>query len=196
MVFAPVVALTSGTKQGRIDTMKSKNWMWLAVVLAVVMASGVTGCKKKPKAGGFGPGGDGLFDPALGPIDGAGYGEGAMNPDDLKAVASQFAPVYFDYDSSQVGAAERSKLEAIAEYLRGNPQIGLIVEGHCDERGSNDYNLALGERRAQAVRAYVIGLGIEADRIKTVSYGEEQPAAFGQDESAWRLNRRATFSLF
>jgi peptidoglycan-associated lipoprotein len=168
----------------------------MAVILAVVMASGMTGCKKKPKAGGFGPGGGDLFDPALGPVDGSGYGPGMMNPDDLKAVASQFAPVYFDYDSSQVGGSERSKLEAIAEYLRGNAQVGLIVEGHCDERGSNDYNLALGERRAQAVRAYVIGLGIEADRIKTVSYGEEQPAAFGQDEATYKMNRRATFSLF
>ncbi|HMP88775.1 MAG TPA: peptidoglycan-associated lipoprotein Pal [Kiritimatiellia bacterium] len=167
--------------------------LWVMVVVALVVSSGLTGCKKKPKAG-AGAGGFGDFG-ALGPIDGAGYGS-LMNPDDLQAVASQFQPVYFEYDSAQVGSGERSKLEAIVEFMRGNPRVGLIVEGHCDERGSNEYNLALGERRAQAVRAYLIGLGIAADRIRTVSYGEEKPAAFGHDESAWRLNRRATFSLY
>lgn len=168
---------------------------WMFVVVALALSSGMVGCKKKPKGGSAG---NGLtdFGSALGPLDGAGYGAGMMNPDDLNAVASQFEPVYFDYDSSQIAGSERSKLEAIADYLRANASVGLIVEGHCDERGSNEYNLALGERRAQAVRAYLIGLGIPSDGIKTVSYGEEQPAAFGHDESSWRSNRRASFSLF
>ncbi len=168
--------------------------VWMMALVAVVLSSGMVGCKKKPKAG-SGAGYD-EFGGALGPTDGtAGYGS-LMNPDDLQAVASQFAPVFFDYDSAQVAASERSKLDAVAEYLRGNSSIGLVVEGHCDERGSNEYNLALGERRAQAVRAYVIGLGIASERIKTVSYGEEQPAAFGHDEASWSQNRRATFSLY
>lgn len=168
--------------------------LWMMVVVAVVLASGMVGCKKKPKAG-SGAGYD-EFGGALGPVDGAaGYGT-LMNPDDLKAVASQFQAVLFDYDSAQVAASERSKLDAVAEYLRGTETVGLIVEGHCDERGSNEYNLALGERRAQAVRAYIIGLGIAAERIKTVSYGEEQPAAFGHDEESWAQNRRASFSLY
>lgn len=168
--------------------------VWVLALVAVVLSSGMVGCKKKPKTG-AGAGYD-EFGGALGPADGtAGYGS-LTNPDDLQAVASQFAAVYFDYDSSQVAASERSKLDAVAEYLRGNPSIGLVVEGHCDERGSNEYNLALGERRAQAVRAYLIGLGIESERIKTVSYGEEQPAAFGHDEASWTQNRRASFSLF
>lgn len=169
--------------------------VWFGLIVAIAMTSGVTGCKKKPKAGGVGNGVD-EFGGVLGPVDGAGYGAGAMNPDDLKAVASQFAAVYFDYDSAQVAASEQSKLDAVAEYLRGNTSVGLIVEGHCDERGSNEYNLALGERRAQAVRAYLIGLGIPADSIRTVSYGEEQPAAAGHDEASWQQNRRATFSLY
>ena len=168
--------------------------LWGMVVVALVVSSGMVGCKKKPKAG-PGSGGFDEFGGVLGPIDGAGYGS-LMNPDDLRAVASQFQPVYFEYDSAQVAGSERSKLEAVAEFLRGNARVGLIVEGHCDERGSNEYNLALGERRAQAVRAYIIGLGIAADRIRTVSYGEEMPAAFGHDEASWRLNRRATFSLY
>ncbi|HMO50967.1 MAG TPA: peptidoglycan-associated lipoprotein Pal [Kiritimatiellia bacterium] len=164
------------------------------VLAAVVVASGSVGCKKKPKTAG-GVGGMSDFGGVLGPMDGAGYGS-LMNPDDLRAVASQFTPVYFEYDSSQIAGSERATLETIAQYLRSNPNVGLIAEGHCDERGSNEYNLALGERRAQAVRAYLIGLGIAADRIKTVSYGEERPAAFGHDESAWRQNRRVEFSLF
>lgn len=171
-----------------------RKMVWMMALVAVVLSSGMVGCKKKPKAG-TGAGYD-EFGGALGPTDGAaGYGT-LTNPDDLQAVASQFAPVFFDYDSAQVAASERSKLDAVAEYLRGNVSIGLVVEGHCDERGSNEYNLALGERRAQAVRAYIIGLGIESERIKTVSYGEEQPAAFGHDEASWSQNRRASFSLF
>lgn len=171
----------------------SKLVVGLLLVSAMIMMAGVSGCKKKPKTG------DGLkydeFGNVLGPMDGAGYGS-LMNPDQLSVVASQFQPVYFDYDSAQIGGSERAKLEQVADYLRGNMGVGLIVEGHCDERGSNEYNLALGERRAQAVRAYIIGLGIEADRIRTVSYGEEQPIAFGHDEAAWSQNRRAQFSLF
>jgi len=170
-------------------------FVWLAVVVAVVLSSGMVGCKKKPKPGTVG-GMDDYGGTGLGPLDGTGYGPGAMNPDDLQAVASQFQAVYFDYDSAQVASSERSKLEIIADYLRSNSGVGLIVEGHCDERGSNDYNLSLGERRAQAVRAYIVGLGISADQIKTVSYGEEQPAASGHDEESWSQNRRASFSLF
>lgn len=172
----------------------TKKILGLVLLVAVMASSGMVGCKKKPKGGSGLAGGD--FGGAMGPLDGEGVYGSLMNPDELQVVASQFQAVYFEYDSSQVAGSERSKLESVAEYLRGNPSVGLIVEGHCDERGSNEYNLALGERRAQAVRAYIIGLGIAADRIKTVSYGEEQPAAFGHDESAWRQNRRAQFSLF
>jgi outer membrane protein OmpA-like peptidoglycan-associated protein len=77
----------------------------------------------------------------------------------LIEAASQFGVVYFDFDSAQVNPGERSKLEAVAAYLRDNAGVGLVVEGHCDERGSNEYNLALGERRALAVRAYLVGSG-------------------------------------
>jgi peptidoglycan-associated lipoprotein len=171
-----------------------KQVVGLVVLVAVVAASGTVGCKRKPKGpkagdgmGEFGPGG------LMGP--GGGYGS-EMNPDFLNEIASRFEAVYFEYDSAQIGASERAKLEAVAEYLRGAPDVSLIAEGHCDERGSNEYNVALGERRAQAARAYLIGLGIASERIRTISYGEEQPVAFGHDEESWRLNRRAQFSLF
>lgn len=166
----------------------------LKIGMLVLMAAAVsmTGCKKKPKAGAGVDVGD------LGPV-GAGdvYGDSlAGRPDALTEIASQFGFVYFEFDSAQVGESERAKVEAVAEYLRGNATVGVIVEGHCDERGSNDYNLALGERRALAVRAYLVNLGIDAGRIQTRSFGEERPAALGHDEASWSQNRRAEFKLF
>ena len=107
-----------------------------------------------------------------------------------------FEPVYFAYDSSQVTAGEQTKVEAVSQYLRQNPNTAVIVEGHCDERGSLEYNLSLGERRALAIRAYLTELGIGADRIQTKSLGEEQPVASGHDESAWSQNRRGEFVLY
>lgn len=172
----------------------TKKVMGLVLLVAVVLASGTVGCKRKPKGAGAGTG-LGEFPPGMEGGGAGGYGT-ELNPDDLQAVASQFAAVYFEYDSAQISGSEGAKLDAVAEYLRGNTDVGLIVEGHCDERGSNEYNVALGERRAQAARAYLIGLGIAADRIRTISYGEEQPVAFGHDEESWRQNRRAQFSLF
>ncbi len=173
----------------------SKAWMMVVMGVAVC-ALATTGCKKKPKTGAGGIDG-------IGGIDGAGvvgsetYGEGlAGRPEDLQEMASQFGVVLFDFDSANVNPAERAKIEAVAEFLRGNTTAGLIVEGNCDERGSNEYNLALGERRALAVRAYLVGLGVDATRIQTRSYGEERPVAMGHDESSWSQNRRAEFKLF
>lgn len=107
-----------------------------------------------------------------------------------------FAPVYFAYDSSQVAATERAKVETVINYLKQNSAVDVIVEGHCDERGSREYNLALGERRAQAVRSYLSDLGISSERIQTKSLGEEAPANPGHDEAAWSANRRAEFVLY
>lgn len=131
----------------------------------------------------------GLGDPLYGPLDG--------RPDMLNIISSvEFENVLFEYDRAQIGPQERDKIEAVADYLKRNPGTAVIIEGHCDERGSREYNMALGERRALAVRAYMIGLGIDGSRIQTVSYGKEKPLAFGHDEASWRLNRRAEFILF
>lgn len=168
---------------------------WMLVVMGVaVCALATTGCKKKPKAGGGMDGIDGV-----GGLNGADpYAADALagRPDALVEAASQFGVVLFDFDSAQVNPGERSKLETVAAYLRDNAAVGLVVEGHCDERGSNEYNLALGERRALAVRAYLVGLGVDASRIQTKSMGEEQPVALGHDEASWSQNRRASFGLF
>ncbi len=101
--------------------------------------------------------------------------------------------IYFAFDSSAIDADNRAIIEANAAYLSANPQAKVTLEGHCDERGTREYNLALGERRAQAVERMLRVLGVAGNRVSTVSYGEEKPVAMGHDESAWRQNRRVEF---
>jgi peptidoglycan-associated lipoprotein len=98
--------------------------------------------------------------------------------------------VYFAYDSSDLDAESQAIAEAHASYLSNNPSTKVVLEGHADERGTREYNLALGERRAQSVADVLIALGVSAANIENVSYGEENPVAEGHDESSWRLNRR------
>jgi len=110
-------------------------------------------------------------------------------------VDAAYAPVYFGYDSSSVAPSEMNKVQQIADALIGNARYTLIVQGHTDERGSREYNLALGERRALAVRELLISFGVDGGRIQTLSFGEEQPAVAGFDESSYSMNRRAEFQL-
>ena len=105
-------------------------------------------------------------------------------------------PIHFDFDKSEVKADAKPILEAIAMDLKANPSKYLLVEGHCDERGTNEYNLALGERRALSTREYLVNLGVGADMIVTISYGEERPLELGHDEAAWAVNRRAEFKTY
>jgi peptidoglycan-associated lipoprotein len=106
---------------------------------------------------------------------------------------SPLQPVFFGLDSSDVDDQGQQLLQANAEVLRRYPDWQLTIEGHCDERGTAEYNLALGERRAIAARTYLVSLGIDPDRLKTVSYGKEFPFDPGHTESAWAKNRRAHF---
>ena len=101
--------------------------------------------------------------------------------------------IYFDYDESEVRADQRAKLQANAQFLRDNTHFRLVVAGHCDERGTREYNMALGERRASATMQYLVSLGVPASRIDIISYGEENPAATESNEDAWAQNRRAQF---
>jgi peptidoglycan-associated lipoprotein len=166
--------------------MHSKRWM-LVVMMGLVCAVAITGCKKRPKGAGLG--GDNI-----GGVGGSDvYGEGLSDrPEGGTEVAGQFSAVYFDYDSAQINESERSKIESVASSMKGGSGQ-VIVEGNCDERGSTEYNLALGERRALAVRAYLVGLGVDGARIQTKSYGEERPVDPGHEEGAWSKNRRAEF---
>ncbi len=101
--------------------------------------------------------------------------------------------VYFDFDKSEIKGEFRDIIQAHAEYLANNPSASLTLEGHCDERGTREYNIALGDRRANAVQRMLTVQGAAASQIRTVSYGEERPAALGHDGDAWSLNRRAEF---
>ena len=99
--------------------------------------------------------------------------------------------VLFDYDSSSLDSSAKILLDAQSRFLRANTDLNFIVEGHCDERGTREYNLALGEQRATAVRDYLVIQGIDPDRIKVISYGKEKPAVVGSNGMAWSKNRRA-----
>ena len=108
---------------------------------------------------------------------------------------SPLKPVFFEYDSSELNPDARQALDANAAVLKRYPTWTITIEGHCDERGTAEYNLALGERRAVTARAYLISLGISADRLRTVSYGKEFPFDPGHDEAAFAKNRRAHFVI-
>ncbi len=105
------------------------------------------------------------------------------------------ADIFFEFDSSTLSAEAESILRAKAEWMRRNPSLTIVIEGHCDNRGTTEYNLALGERRAESVKGFLIDLGIADTRIRTISYGEERPLARGDNEDAWAKNRRAHFEF-
>lgn len=107
-----------------------------------------------------------------------------------------FAPVYFGFDSQLVPQSELNKVDAVADYLRENGNLVVVIEGNCDERGSNEYNMSLGEGRAIYLRNYLVQCGVSMDRIQTRSFGEEKPVAAGHDESAWSMNRRGDFVIY
>jgi peptidoglycan-associated lipoprotein len=119
---------------------------------------------------------------------------GSKSLDDLNR-DSPLKPVFFEYDSAEVGAEGQAALNTNAELLKKYAAWTITIEGHCDERGTAEYNLALGERRALAARNYLVSLGITADRLRTVSYGKEFPFDPGHDEAAWSRNRRAHFVI-
>ena len=174
----------------------------------------MTGCKKKntyptplpghtgPINGGGGDIGQGGTLPPGGDV-GAGTGstltgfpQGSGHPGWTQN-ASQFEAqtVYFDFDSATIKGSEKSKLDVVSAYLQANPNSAVQVEGNCDERGTEEYNRALGERRALAAREILISAGVAPDRVDTISYGEDKPADSGHDEAAWKKNRRDAFIL-
>jgi peptidoglycan-associated lipoprotein len=108
---------------------------------------------------------------------------------------SPLAAIYFDFDEFQLRGDAQSTLKSNAQLMRDNPSWQVQIEGNCDERGSDEYNLALGKKRAEAAKSYLVDLGIDATRIATISYGEENPAVQGHDEMAWSKNRRDDFVL-
>jgi peptidoglycan-associated lipoprotein len=170
---------------------------WLKLVVLVLMCGlAATGCKKKKPATGADAGDlPPLNNTELGPT---GNGPGSIPETTsgpgtkMKGADGREFVVHFAYDSAVV-TQDQEILQQVAEAMKSNSGLNVTVTGHCDERGSTEYNLSLGERRALAVRAYLINLGIDGTRLSTQSFGEEQPAQPGHDESSWRENRRAEF---
>ena len=103
--------------------------------------------------------------------------------------------VYFDYDKAELRDDAKSRLARNAEFLRSRPEFSFTIEGHCDERGTNEYNIALGQRRASAAVDYIVSLGVPNTRFKTISYGEERPFCTESNEACWQKNRRARFVI-
>ena len=124
-----------------------------------------------------------------------GSSELQLSGDSDSNTAGGLQTVYFAFNSATLSSETRSMLDANAEYLKGNGDIKIQIEGHCDERGGVQYNLALGEKRANATRDYLVSMGVSSSRVDTISLGKEKPRAFGHDESAWGQNRRSNFVI-
>ncbi|MCG6871810.1 MAG: peptidoglycan-associated lipoprotein Pal [Gammaproteobacteria bacterium] len=160
----------------------NRRHMILGLLAAPLVVAGCSNKNKtKPEAAGPGgasiSGGDGT-----GSLDGQQFG----SQQELLAQRT----VYFELDSASLDPQSQAVIEAHARHLAANGSIRVVLEGHADERGSREYNLALGERRARSVSRLMNSLGVDSGRISETSYGEERPAAVGHDESSWRLNRR------
>ncbi|MCF8031302.1 MAG: peptidoglycan-associated lipoprotein Pal [Desulfohalobiaceae bacterium] len=123
--------------------------------------------------------------------------EGAATEQGLRDKAKQTLKerIHFAFDSSELSKQAQDLLKSKAKILKKNPGLKIVIEGHCDERGTDEYNMALGERRARAAYEYLILLGVDADRMNLVSYGEERPLVQGDDEQAWAKNRRDEFKI-
>ena len=122
---------------------------------------------------------------------------GARFEDTCKKVEGiTLAPVYFAFDSYALAPSEIAKIEQVAKHLLENATQVLVIEGHCDARGSAEYNLALGENRAQSIRNHLANLGVDGNRVQTRSFGSEKPAMAGSGEAVWKMNRRGEFALY
>lgn len=167
-----------------------KNLTWIGAILigAAIFSAGCAS-KPKPKAT---PEEQRMaledWDIPLGELD-EGITFGEPNPED----ALILKPVYFDFDKSEIREDGRPVLEGIAAWMMEKPDARLKIEGHCDDRGTKEYNLALGERRALSVRSYLTGLSVNPQRLYTISYGEEMPVCAEATEACWAQNRRAQF---
>jgi len=176
-----------------MKTVRSGRFVALALLVLVV---GSFGCKRGPK--GPGEGEDGLvggpLDPSATNVDG--LETDAMRPTGPGMDAgSVLQTVYFDFDRSDIRPDMQPVLDQNAQYLQDNPDVQVQVEGHCDERGTVEYNFALGDRRAKSVRSYLMSRGVDGSRLVTISKGEEEPMAMGSGEDAYAQNRRAEFNF-
>jgi peptidoglycan-associated lipoprotein len=162
----------------------------IAIALTVASALALSACKKDAPEDLPPPPGN-VVTPTPSPTPGPPLGPVPGTQAHFSQVMQGNDTIYFDTDKFDIDASDQAALRSQAQYLNQYPNVRATVEGHCDERGTRDYNLALGERRANAARNYLISLGVAANRITTVSYGKERPVALGSNEAAWAQNRRA-----
>jgi len=197
--------------QGRRE-MKKTLWFMMILTIALGLAFSVSGCGKKKVAG---EGEMGAATEDTGPKPGEpGYEKiyeesMAAKQESLDAQAAMekggeflegrtsapLLPVYFDFDKSNIKEDQRGRIEKNAAFLKQNQAVKIRIEGNCDERGTNEYNMALGERRALSAKKYLMNLGVHEDRMHTISFGEEKPLLHGHDEYSWAQNRRDDFVL-
>ncbi|MCL2340669.1 MAG: peptidoglycan-associated lipoprotein Pal [Proteobacteria bacterium] len=157
---------------------------WAALGLLIV-GLGLTGCSKKTET-------------AAQQGSGAGVTESLESPDSgimEGRTSAPMVPVYFEFDSSKITGEQVQRINTNADFLKKNTEINIRIEGNCDPRGTQEYNLALGERRAQSAKAYLVNHGIKANRLTTISFGEEKLLLFGHDEVSYAQNRRDDFVI-
>lgn len=176
-------------REGR--TRPRGGWWSIAAVLGLALALGCAGSSGPDTEDG-------------GPVGGGDLGGGSIEEEGIAGRTVEgteaarrmgLRTVYFDFDKSAIRADQRDDLRHNYDVLRGNPRVRVELQGNADERGSAEYNFALGERRARAVKDYLMQLGIDGGRMQTVSFGEENPAVMGHNERAWSQNRRVEFAV-
>ncbi|MCL1979863.1 MAG: peptidoglycan-associated lipoprotein Pal [Proteobacteria bacterium] len=166
--------------------MSSNKLFYCAALGLLILGLGLSGCSKKSETA------------AQGGTEGAGATESLESPDTgimEGRTSGPMVPVYFEFDSSKIAGDQVKRIETNADFLKNNPDINIRIEGNCDPRGTQEYNLALGERRAQSAKAYLLSLGVKANRLTTISFGEEKLLLFGHDEISYAQNRRDDFVI-
>lgn len=166
--------------------MSSKIVLHLATLVVLVLGLSLTGCSKKSS------------DTSAQMTESTGAAESLENEDTgimEGRTSGPMVPVYFAFDSSKVEGEQVQRIETNADFIKKNPSVSIRIEGNCDPRGTQEYNLALGERRAQAAKSYLVNLGVKAKQLSTVSFGEEKLLLFGHDEISWAQNRRDDFVI-
>ena len=173
--------------------MKTKRLAWLAMIAAALLFAGCSSTGTRDENAGNAGGGADVVEGGSGAQTSGAQQGGATAGNPLEDPNSPLSvrKIYFDFDKSNIRPEFYDVLRAHAAYLVAHPSTNLTIEGHCDERGSREYNIGLGERRANSVKQFLEAEGVNPSQLNTVSYGEERPEALGHNEAAWAKNRRA-----
>jgi peptidoglycan-associated lipoprotein len=172
--------------------MMKKNIIWVGMFIVVVFALTIfTGCAEKKAVVTEGT----VQEEAAPAQSAATTKEQSAKVEPAATAETAVKDIFFEFDKSNISPDAREILKTNADFLLKNGNSKVVIEGHCDERGTAEYNMALGQRRAQETKNYLVNLGIKEPRIKTISYGEERPFDPGHDEDAWAKNRRAHFAV-